>query len=133
MQWKINLTRWFDHKGENLCSQKSHRVNFKSLLRKNPLIKKQAVISIKNLTPLAYPKIPTYYWIYWPLLVYQLQYLIGLILVETSPCTDPSMWLTTQKLGCSCYLMQSYLVYACRSRGSLVHNPKAHKKSQQLL
>ena len=52
IQWKINLTQQFDHNGENIRIQKLHRVNFRSPLLKNPLIKKQAVTSTKNLTPL---------------------------------------------------------------------------------
>ena len=60
MQWKINLTLQFDHNGKTLRRQKSHWVNFKSPILKNPLIKNQTVTSIRNLISLAYPKIPIY-------------------------------------------------------------------------
>ena len=44
----------------NTAKIKFDTMNFRLLLSKNPLIENQDVTSIRNLTPLAYPKILTY-------------------------------------------------------------------------
>ena len=116
MHSQINQTKLdavenrLDHDEGNLCRKKSHRVNLRSPLSKNLLIKKWAVTTYKynESYPTSLSKIPTYNWTYWPILVLAPNP-TGLVLVETFLRMDPSMWLTKQQLDCCC-LMQSYSI-----------------------
>ena len=129
MQWKISLTLWFNHNGENSCRQKSHRMNFKSPFLENLLIKNQAITSIRNLilTSLIPKYLPTIEST--NLFQYKLQYLIGLVLLI---CMDYRMWLTPQQLLIF-VVWQSSSIHVWRSRSNLAQNLEAHKKLQQCL
>ena len=101
--------------------QKSHWVNFRSLL---PRItnQNQEITSTRNLTPnLVYPKVPTYSRIL-------NQFPIDLDFVETSSFyMDPSTWLIASnlKLVVGCKDLQ----YTCIEGNTWLQNSKAHKNT----
>ena len=110
-QFKLNAVEIkFDmmicsHMRKTFAGKSSHSVNLRSLLPKNPLIKKQTVTSIRNLT-------------LWLIIKYQTTVKplptspFRLVLVKTSNCTNPNTWLTIQQLDYFlwCNILQSMLV-----------------------
>ena len=101
MQWKLNWHGDLLTNRETSHKAKTPRGEFKITTPKYPLIKNQAVTSMKNLTTtLAYSKIPTYSWTFasisnWTWFCSSLLSLDAQIFnLWLSLCIDPSIWLT---------------------------------------